>query len=599
MAAFALAGASYAAVNLMDLPADRFPNEWRRVDIAFPTASWKIDTVTKFGINPGNVLSDSIAKKFIAEMVKNGSTGTVYFFPAGTYTFEAPIFIGYNGYKSSWNVTGADVNNVVIAGAGRDATKLLFSDDSITYFKALIWVEKPTGYTARNAEDTLAYSPQAGDSTLTLPSGAAAAVGDLIDLKSDNDTNLMFPPADTSADWFKKYNNPLDSSEGGGYPTAFAESYGQISEVTAVNGSVVTLEPHIGITFKNALKPRISIYDSKHRTENIGIQDLYIEHRMLDTTKYKPLGLNDIFDIALRFVRNGYVKNVESYKTARGHVIVEYSHNVAISNSKFSYAREYGVGGAGYGVCVQNRSSVVSIENNEFEHLRHSVVMKEGANHCVVGYNYNHNWGLLDPLVVDSTGLPIQAEADMSMHGMYSHNNLFEGNVCYNATYADYWGPTGPHVTTFRNRYFGSDDIARGWTNRLPDTARSGINIHDFSQSQNAIANIIPAAGHLFIDTSCHDTYLEGNMVKGLTEWNALSPSSALPPSLYLSSAPEYWTNGLVWPPYGPDVSGSETDVIPAMNNVVTKIASVPGSAGIRSIEKPLLAGGMLRGTYL
>jgi hypothetical protein len=539
-----------AAPNRGDLPASRFP-DWKRAAISFPTSSWATVEVVTLGIKPGNALSDSISKKFMAALAAKPATGTIYHFPAGSYTFEAPICIGPAGFKDTWNVTGADVNNVVIKGDGPGKTRFLFNCD-VTYFKALLWVEKPAGYSARNAEVSFATPPTAGSSVLSLPPGSPkVAVGDLVEIKSDNDPALMFPVQDTGTAWYKKFYNPLDSSEGK-YPVDFAESYGQISEVTAVSGTNVTIDPPLALGFKQELNPRMSVYAAKNRNDNIGIQDLYIEHA-INGVRVAQFGTNDIFDIAFRFVKNGFVRNVESYNTSRGHVIVEYSHNVLVTGSKFSYARNYGTGGAGYGVCVQNRSSSVTIENNEFLHLRHAVVLKEGANHTIVGYNWSHDWAILDPSVVDSTGKMIQAEADLSNHGMYPHNNLFEGNVGYNIVFSDYWGPTGPKSTGFRNSFYGVD------------SARCGIKIHDFSQTQNAIANIIPAIGTLAIDTSCHDEYLEGNVIHGTAHWNSLSALSVLPPSLYLDTTPDFWPVNLPFPPFGPDISNSSNNTIPAM----------------------------------
>ncbi len=562
-----------------DLPASRFVN-WQRAQINFPDATWDTVNVSTLGILPGNALGDSIGLKFVKALAAQGSKKVIYYFPAGTYLFERPICIGPSGVKSDWNVTGAEVNNVVLMGAGPSKTRLLFNCD-VTYFKALIWVELPRGYSARNQEDELGYSPKAGDTSIILPSGVSAKVGDLIDIKSTNDSAIMFPPADSSSAWVKKYNNPLDTSEGI-YPVAFAESYGQISEVTSVKGNTVTIDPPCGLTFKDSLKPRISMFAAKSRTENIGIQDLYIEH-VVDSTHYSPMGQNDIFDIALRFVRNGYIKNVESYKTARGHAIVEYAHNVLVSGCKFSYARRYGVGGAGYGVCIQNRSSAVTVENCEFKHLRHAVVLKEGANHCVIGYNWTHNWAILDPAILDSTGHMIQAEADIANHGMYPHDNLFEGNVCFNITYSDYWGPTGPKTTSFRNRCY-------------LDTG-TGIRVHDFSANENVIANILPQAGAYMVDSSCVPVYNEGNVCAGVAKWNALTSSSKLPPSLYLFSAPAFWTPGLAWPAFGPDVASSATNPIPAMSrdSAGTPVRTID-RVYAQSIMYPVFRNGMLRG---
>lgn len=524
------------AIGNITIPENRL-STWERASITFPDAGWDTVDVSTIGIVPNNSLSDSIAMKFMKALESKGTGNVVYFFPEGTYNFEQPILVGVDGVKESWNAYGVMANNFVIAGAGPNKTKFLFDCD-VNYFKGLIWIENSAGYAARDKAREITSVPKQGSSTLALQYTWDLSVGDMISVKSDNDPNLMFPETDKNEAWYQKYVD-------GGYESEFAESFGQIVRVEEIlAGNQIRVHPPIGLDFTDSLLPRASIYLAKSRSENIGIEGIYIEH-VIDDASYTAGGINDIFDIAIRFAKNIYVKNVESYNTARGHVIVEYAHNVLVSDSKFGYARNYGVGGAGYGVCIQNRSSVVTVENNEFEHLRHAVVLKEGANHCVIGYNYSHDWAILDPAV------GVSAEADLSIHGMYSHNNLFEGNVCHNIYYADYWGPTGPRTTAFRNRTFGNDPL-------------EGIYVDDFSHYSNVIANIIPGKASLGIDGTSDSLLLEGNVIGGVTEWNTLSEQSELPHSLYLNEKPAFWIDQLVWPSFGPDVPGASSNQIPA-----------------------------------
>jgi hypothetical protein len=148
----------------------------------------------------------------------------------------------------------------------------------------------------------------------------------------------------------------------------------------------------------------------------------------------------------------------------------------------------------------------------------------------------------------------VSAEADFSIHGMYSHNNLFEGNLCHNIYYADYWGPTGPKTTSFRNRVFGADTL-------------EGVYVDDFSHRANVIANDISGLASLGTDGTSDSLFIEGNVISGTPEWNTLPSSSQLPPSLYLESKPSFWIDVLDWPAYGPDVPNSGTNDIPASYN--------------------------------
>jgi len=60
------------------------------------------------------------------------------------------------------------------------------------------------------------------------------------------------------------------------------------------------------------------------------------------------------------------------------------------------------------------------------------------------------------------------------------------------------------------------------------------------------------------------DTFVAGNRLSGTVDWGDLDADTPLPPSLYRSCPPDFWPEDLPWPPFGPDVVGSETARIPA-----------------------------------
>jgi len=473
------------------LPPDRFVPSWKEV-LPFNSDSWNVVNVTEHGVSPGNT---SGVAATVQNLIENGSDQTIYYFPPGDYYFEAPLI--FDDHDNDDDIT----DHFIIRGAGPESTRFLFDCD-VQYFKGLIMLEEGRGYYSRSNMIVSATTvPKAGDKVLYLDDSDNhfddILPGTLICVKQDNDPALMFPQGSSDRAWYQKWlDGQADWAE---------ESMGQFCRVVSVSGNAVTIEEPLGVDFNASFNPRVSVFDQV--AKKIGIEDLYIEHIIPDAD-YTPGGTNDAFDIVYRFSEDCYVNNVHSHNTARGHVIVEYSYNISIMNSRFGFARNYGTGGAGYGVAVQNRSSNVYIANNEFEHLRHAVVLKEGANHCVIGYNWSHNWAILNPEV------QIEAEADMSIHGFYSHNNLFEGNLCNNIFYADYWGPTGPNTVTFRNRFYGLDSL-------------DGVYVDDYSHHQSVIANIIPSKASLWVHSSCDDVYVAANVVDGVTQWNTLTPGAA------------------------------------------------------------------------
>ena len=539
-----IAASTLSAQDYKDYPPARANAEWKEI-LPFNSDNWTVVNVNDHGIMPGDksgVASD------LMNLIENNDPNTIYHFPEGDYYFEAPLH--FEDHDNDDRIT----DRFILRGAGPEKTRFLFDCD-VPYFKGLIWVEDGHGYYSRdNMIVSCTTVPKAGDNVLYLDENDNnfddIQPGTIICVKQDNDPELVFPEGSSDEAWYKKWQNgEADWSE---------ESMGQFCKVVSVNGNQVTIAEPLGIDFKQQFNPRVSVQDMV--AQQIGIQDLYIEH-IIEDSEHTPGGTNDVFDIVFRFAEDCFVDNVHSYNTARGHVIIEYAYNISIMNSVFSQARNYGTGGAAYGVAVQNRSSNIYIANNEFDHLRHSIMLKEGANHCVIGYNWSHDWAIIDPNV------PIEAEADMSIHGFYSHNNLFEGNLCNNIFYADYWGPTGPTTVTYRNRFYGEDTL-------------DGAYVDDHSHRESIVANIIPALAKLYVADNCNDVYVEGNVVNGTAEWNTLSPSAELPPSLYLwGGKPGFWIDELVYPPYGPDEPNSATNLIPA--------AYKPVPTGINKNESP------------
>lgn len=536
-----MATQAIAVLNYGDLDSRRFPQKWGEVDASF-NGVWDTVDVNQFGVTPD--VKSGVAQRF-QKILDDHSKRTVFFFPEGDYYFESNIRILIDRIRN---------DHVIIKGSGPSKTKFYFTGD-LEYFTGLIVVEDKASFGDRNNPVKLAVAPKAGDTEIILSATNNKLIpGRIICVKQDNDTLLMFPEGDKDRAWYQKWlNGEADWGE---------ESMGQFAKVKSVNGTKVVLEDPLGIDFSLSHNPRISIYDSFGN--EVGVEDLYIEH-VIPSSKYLPGGANDVFGIVFRFVENAYVKNVHSVNAARGHVMVEYTYNVSIVNNKFHGAKNYGVGGAGYGVAVQNRSSKTYIANNVFDHLRHSVVLKEGANHTVIAYNVSQNWAILDENVVDENGQKILAEADMSVHGFYSHNNLFEGNLCHNIFMADYWGPTGPGTVAFRNRTYGSDTL-------------SGIWVDDFSHHESVIGNELPKMSKLIVTGGSNDVMVEGNLIGESVYWTSLPSSTKLPASLYLDEKPKFWVSSLPWPAYGPDV-------VPLDHNI--RLPAQELNDSVMSISKP------------
>ncbi|MBI1193595.1 MAG: hypothetical protein GC205_10540 [Bacteroidetes bacterium] len=155
------------------------------------------------------------------------------------------------------------------------------------------------------------------------------------------------------------------------------------------------------------------------------------------------------------------------------------------------------------------------------------MMVKQGANGNVFGYNYS-----IDPLrsepVPDFSG-------DVSLHGHYPFANLFEGNTVQNIFTDNFWGPSGPGNSFYRNR-----------------AERYGIvmtspNTSDQNYGGNDLTGSAPFYGFMLLSGTGHLS--SGNSVRGMAEppGTPLTGSS----SWYLQAAPAWWDGPDAWPASG------------------------------------------------
>jgi hypothetical protein len=298
-------------------------------------------------------------------------------------------------------------------------------------------------------------------------------------------------------------------------------------------------------------------------TTYAGVEDLCIE-------RTSPTGTEGYSNIILVASAYCWVMNIESKMAQFRHVDLDRSFRNTIRDNYFNDGMHHNVGGFAYGVVCSNRSTDNLIENNIFYHLRHSMVIKEGAAGNVFGYNYSvasyqgENW----------------LAADMNAHGAHSHMNLFEGNIgC--KIYADFTHGSSSYNTFFRNHSL-RESSAMTVTNAL-----RSVDIEKVQYYYNFIGNILGKATQSW--TSFEDgstrtstgnyvytwgypsdgsnissdpqskitSFRHGNYdyASQTVKWMPGITDHKLPNSLYLASKP-VWFMDVPWPPIGPDVSG-------------------------------------------
>lgn len=340
-----------------------------------------------------------------------------------------------------------------------------------------------------------------GSQTLEVAEGHGLEPGQTILFYSENDPGLMYTEERWNVSWA-------------------LQSLAQIVKVASVEGVMLHIDVPLRLDYKAELRPRIKRI---RPIERAGVEDL---------TLIGAPGFDDTI-IGIEAAENCWVRNVETAYTGRGHIWMNFSRFVTVTGNECHHAYDYGGGGNGYGIVAGNVATDCLVTDNTLHNLRHSLMTKRGSNGNVFAYNYSTERRRAPE------GRPLLC--DISVHGHYSYANLFEGNVVDFVELADYWGPTGPLTTLFRNR------VAKK------------LEVRDHSHWTNVIANDL-LEGEILVEPNCEHVLLLGNR-EGPGKSCCVEP--ALPASLYYDGKPPFWTD-LPWPAIGPGTKSGRQIVIPA-----------------------------------
>jgi len=335
----------------------------------------------------GTFANDSIIEQLLSSIT---ATGAILNFPTGNFLFNKTI-----------NVP----NNIVIRGQGAQYTTFTMDLGG-------------TG-NAFNIQGKSINSSKVSIKNFASKDSSFITVSDLKNFSSGN--------------WIQIAQNDTDlvTSEWA------INSVGQIVKIKSISSDTIKLESPLRMSYDTSRLPYIV---KIMPAENVGIECLAI-HRQDNTAPEQASNVN--FSYAV----NCWIKGIESENCTFSHIQANRSSNLYISKSYFHHGFDYGGGGRAYGIMLQATSNECLVENNIFEHLRHSMIVQSGANGNVFTYNYS-----LDPFWDTS---PNDAAGDIVLHGNYTYANLFEQNICQNIAIDNSHGPNGPYNTFFRNRANG------------------------------------------------------------------------------------------------------------------------------------------------
>ena len=340
-------------------------------------------SLDKSGLTP----NDSVINAILNSVPESGA---ILNFPAGNFLFSKTIRIP---------------SHVILRGQGAESTLFTMSLNGSGHS---IIIE---GSSSLNDTSSIIASASKDSSVLRI-----------------NDSNLF-----SEGDWIKILQNDSDL-----VTSSWAlNTVGQVVQIQKITANTIVLKSPLRMNYDLARSPKIvKIIPS----ENVGIECLKI-HR-IDSTAPEQSS-----NITFSYAVNCWVNGIESENCTFSHIQASHSSNLSFSKSYFHHGFNYGGDGRAYGVMLQATSNECLVENNIFNHLRHSMILQSGANGNVFTYNYS-----FDPFWNTA---PNNAAGDMVLHGNYPYANLFEQNICQNIIIDNSHGPNGPHNTIFRNRAEG------------------------------------------------------------------------------------------------------------------------------------------------
>ena len=462
--------------------------------------------------------------------------------PAGTYTITSSVYVP---------------SNIVIRGDGPGIT--------IFELETADGAEFRDGFRFQGIMDKVQgeCSPITADDTKTIPvnnpyskwstiievaDGSYFSIGDNIEIEQENMATEITDDV-SWADWCK----------------------GQIAVITNIEGNLIYLDRPLTADYLGTVRAR-----KFKAAENIGLESFTIE------TVKESYNSN----IGLEFAANCWITNVESKMCDRDHIRIDRSRNIEITGCFINDAHSHGAGGFGYGIRLSDHTGDCKIEDNVIRHLRHGLIVKEGANRNVFAHNY-----VREGFYTGGNHFP----ADISLHGHWAWLNLFEGNIVGRITVSDAWGRTGPGNILFRNRsersmpisieedsddqYVIGNEIIEPYVRKSDGTYFCGDNCNTISPGYCTgtwCGGVAPYYGEC-IQRDCYggpnpiiteideEPEIDNTTRYGNQNYFGFvdDPITDLPNSYYLCTKPEYFTDSDSWPSIGPEFTlGSGT--IPA-----------------------------------
>ncbi|HWE84234.1 MAG TPA: hypothetical protein VG267_04775 [Terracidiphilus sp.] len=376
------------------------------------------------------------------------SAGQTVYLGAGTFAISGTLHV-----PSNVTLRGAGADQTILNAVGAGAAVIAMGSGGVPYRPRVIRV-----------------GAIAGSTQIELVSADGISAGTYIAVAERND------PAYVTSAGSGGNCNWCD----GRWTKDGAMARGQIVEVTAVSGNLVTIAPalyaaytHEAVAVPFAMATRYAgVEDLQVRANNTG----YATNFLLDMCAYC------------------WLRGVESNYADGDHVTVQWGYRDEVRDSYFSNAYLHVPGAHDSDIEIGLKTSASLIENNIIERTHTSVMPQWGAAGNVIAYNYT--MGEFD------SEAPNVVTGGVDYHGAHPQFNLLEGNVL-TAIYADsVWGSSSD-TTAFRNWIVGTNRVCTPLTGRAPADCANGhygfqaaraVQLSYLSTRNNLLGNVIGSA---------------------------------------------------------------------------------------------------------
>jgi hypothetical protein len=551
-----------------------------------------------YSVNPaltGTANAAAFTSAMQAAIASAGAAATpasrkIVLLKAGTY------YVNQQSYFGSGIGLYVKVDNVTIRGEGADTTRIAANGTINNYGTVVLFGHRTGNSDADFAVQNVTADALKGSRTIQVANASAYLVGDVITIDHVDGAAAAVGPAYFNggyiwfydAQYFKRqpgytWNGPSTGalaigsvtdlvSANAAAQTIFPQwrSTMQATEITAINGSVLTIKDPLNIDFPLSTSPQV------WRTVPLNTGSIPVGNRWCGIENIAVAGGNNQWgfpggSIAFSYMAYSWAKNVEadgerSNPPDPAHP-GKYGYNIGIGRGyrcviRDSYAHgsaDINPGGQAYGIVISLGSSACLVENNISINNNKPVEMASTGGGNVIAYNY------VDGAVLwNSPGW--QENAIDECHGSFTHHDLIEGNWTPNIGSDTTHGNSGWH-THLRNYCHGQNSSGGmsgnlravgmdGWTHyhayignvlkggtvyETNPSSRSGTPIYQLGNFYGGLSGNYDngyAAAHIYRDGNWD------NVTNGVVWANG---SRTIPPSFYLTGKPSFF-GANTWP---------------------------------------------------